>query len=55
MELRLPIEFGQKWGIRLLETITKLIWNLEKTEIIQLQTVSRDITHRIPRVTGRRN
>lgn len=30
-----------------LETITKLIWNLERTEIVQLQTVSRDITHRI--------
>jgi PAS domain S-box-containing protein len=30
-----------------LETITKSIWNLEKTNVIQLQTVSRDITHRV--------
>ena len=30
-----------------LETITKSIWNLEKTKVIQLQTVSRDITNRV--------
>ncbi|MBP9163841.1 MAG: PAS domain S-box protein, partial [Leptospiraceae bacterium] len=30
-----------------LETIPKSIWNLEKTKVIQMQTVSRNITHRV--------
>ncbi len=34
-----------------LETITKSIWNTDKTKIIQLQTVSRDITHRMNEIT----